>query len=91
MAEPSTEVLALTVPDLGPSDLPYLLAYTPEDLCMIHRLPMIQKPEIWWVTHSRGLILLGKLADALLHHIHCTHLGTRKMEKLVRRPNFKNL
>lgn len=34
VAEPSTEVLALTVPDLGPSDLPYLLAYTPEDLCI---------------------------------------------------------
>lgn len=52
VVEQATEVLALTLPDPGPPDLPEPPAYSSEDLCMIPRLSIAQEPKKWWVTDS---------------------------------------
>ncbi|CAD7687786.1 unnamed protein product [Nyctereutes procyonoides] len=70
-----TQVLATTLPDLGAPTLPDTPNYTDADLHWIKRLPM---------TNS-SIILPEELGRRVLSKMHrSTHMGTRKMEGLIR-------
>ena len=65
--------------------LPALPNYSPRDLDWIKSLPMTQQLAGWWKAADSSLILpeeLGK--QVLLRMHHATHLGTRKMQDLIR-------
>ena len=75
----------LQLPDPGSPVLPALPNYSPRDLDWIKSLPMTQQLAGWWRAADSSLILpeeLGK--QVLLRMHHATHLGTRKMQDLIR-------
>ena len=75
----------LQLPDPGSSVLPAIPNYSPRDLDWIENLPMTQQLARWWKAADSSLILpeeLGK--QVLLRMHHTTHLGTRKMQDLIR-------
>ena len=75
----------LQLPDPGSPVLPALPNYSPRDLDWIKSLPMTQQLARWWKAADSSLILpeeLGK--QVLLRMHHTTHLGTRKMQDLIR-------
>ena len=75
----------LQLPEPGSPVLPALPNYSPRDLDWIKSLPMTQQLAGWWRAADSSLILpeeLGK--QVLLRMHHATHLGTRKMQDLIR-------
>ena len=75
----------LQLPDPRSPVLPALPNYSPRDLDWIKSLPMTQQLARWWKAADSSLILpeeLGK--QVLLRMHHATHLGTHKMQDLIR-------
>lgn len=85
-------VLTFQLPDPGASILPEKPEYSKEDATSIHKLPMTNKPEGWWLTGDCKIILRTNLAASLLQRIHqTTHLGTRKIKDLIRKADLQIL
>ncbi|XP_077715955.1 uncharacterized protein LOC144290510 [Canis aureus] len=81
-----TQVLATTLPDPGAPTLPDTPNYTDADLHWIKCLPMTQCLCGWWRAADSSIILPEELGQRVLSKMHrSTHMGTRKMEDLIRR------
>ena len=75
----------LQLPDPGSPILPALPNYSTRDLDWIKSLPMAQQPAGWWKAADSSLILPEELGKQVLLKMHrATHLGTRKMQDLIR-------
>lgn len=73
------------LPDPGAPTLPDTLNYTGTDLQQIKRLPMTQCLHGWWRATDSSIILPEELGPQVLSKMHqSTHMGTRKMEDLIR-------
>ena len=84
MALSVTQVLT-TLPDLGASTLLDTPNYTGTDLQWIKHLPMTQCLRGWWRAADSSIILPEELGQRVLSKMHrSTHMGTRKMEDLIR-------
>ncbi|CAD7675013.1 unnamed protein product [Nyctereutes procyonoides] len=80
-----TQVLATMRPDPGAPTLPDTPNYTDADLHWIKRLPMTQCLRGWWRATDPSIILPEELGRRVLSQMHrSTHMGTRKMEDLIR-------
>ena len=75
----------LQLPDPGSPILPALPNYSTRDLDWIKSLPMAQQLAGWWRAADSSLILPEELGKQVLLKMHrATHLGTRKMQDLIR-------
>ena len=75
----------LQLPDPGSPILPALPNYSTRDLDWIKSLPMAQQRAGWWREADSSLILPEELGKQVLLKMHCaTHLGTHKMQDLIR-------
>lgn len=90
VAKAPSQLLALQLPDPGPRDLPYFPDYSEQDLQWIDKLPLKQIQNGWWTDTNDQTILLKKLGQQMLEHIHrTTHLGARRIIDLIRRSKLK--
>ena len=75
----------LQLPDPGSPILPALPNYSTRDLDWIKSLPMAQQLAGWWRAADSSLILPEELGKQVLLKVHrATHLGTHKMQDLIR-------
>ncbi|CAD7675299.1 unnamed protein product [Nyctereutes procyonoides] len=80
-----TQVLTTTLPDPGAPTLPGTPNYADTDLQWIKPLPMTQCLRGWWRAADSSIILPEELGRRVLSKMHrSTHMGTRKMEDLIR-------
>lgn len=90
IARASTWSLVMQLPDPGPWDLPPAPEYSEEDLQWIRTLPMTQILDGWWRDSKCNIVLPERLGRRVLERIHrCTHLGTRRMQDLVRQTGLR--
>ena len=81
----ATQVLATTLPDPGAPTLPDTPDYTDAGLHWIKRLPVTQCLRGWWRAADSRIILPEELGRQVLSKMHRSpHMGTRKMEDLIR-------
>ncbi|XP_058598889.1 uncharacterized protein LOC131519634 [Neofelis nebulosa] len=77
--------LMTTLPDPGSASLPENPAYTKEDLNWIQKLPLTQCLNGWWRAADCSIILPEEMGNKVLSKMHrATHMGTRKMQDLIR-------
>ncbi|XP_022273569.1 uncharacterized protein LOC111095618 [Canis lupus familiaris] len=80
-----TQVLATTLPDPGAPTLPGTPNCTDAGLHWIKRLPVTQCSRGWWRAADSSITLPEELGRRVLSRTHrSTHMGTRKMEDLIR-------
>ena len=80
-----TQVLATTLPDPGEWTLPDTPNYSDADLHWIKRLPVTLCLRGWGRAADSSIILPEELGRRVLSQMHrSTHMGTRKMEDLIR-------
>ncbi|XP_077769739.1 uncharacterized protein LOC144323301 [Canis aureus] len=80
-----TQVLATTLPYLGAPSLPDTPNYTDANLHWFKCLPVTQCLRGWWRAVGSSITLPEDLGRQGLSRMHRgTHMGTRKMEDLIR-------
>lgn len=86
----SEVVLAAALPDPGDPSLPDSPTYSPEDLAWIAKQPTSKEYHGWWRMGDGKVILPEKLGEQLLFQVHrTTHMGTQKMQDLIRWADIK--